>query len=196
MRETVTPMIEAMAREDEPVRTAFVAKGAFVIEDEKSASWLVRELRKIEDEEQAVKAATAERLEQLESDRARLMHLYGDQLRQWAEGEAKTRRRKTVTLPLAGASLTFRSVAASVVVEDLDAADPVARSLMYMKPATIDLAAYRKASAESLETRGRLLPGCKLIPAHESFSISFPAKDRSSAAKKGEKLAPPTVPTE
>lgn len=157
---------------------------AFTIDTEQKAAWVLRKIRTIQDEREAIKAATAERLEQLDADENSLMARFAEPLRVWAEGEAERRRRKTVTLPLAGASLTFRSVAASVVVQDKKTAAEVAVSLGYTKPATADLTAYKDAAVEALEKCGELLPGCAISEARESFGISFPKKgDKTTTAE-------------
>lgn len=50
---------------------------SFSVCDEKSATWFLRKLRIISEEKDAIKAATAQRLAELEADEARLTHLYG-----------------------------------------------------------------------------------------------------------------------
>ena len=72
---------------------------SFCIDSEKSATWLLSKLRRISEEKDAIKAATAQRLSELEADESRLTHLYGEQLKTWAEGESEKRRRQTITLP-------------------------------------------------------------------------------------------------
>lgn len=56
-------------------------KEAFSITDERSAVWYLRKIRQIGEEREAIKAATAQRLHELDVDQKRLEHLYSDQLR-------------------------------------------------------------------------------------------------------------------
>lgn len=156
----------------------------FAITDESSAGWYLRKLRTIEEEQEAIRAATAARLAELESDRRQLEHLFGDQLTQWARAEAERRRRKTITVPLAGMAVAFRTAPARLEIDDPTTAEDVARSLGYLKPAAVDLAAYRKAAQDALETRGELLPGCRMTDAAERVSVR-------RIDPKGESAAPP-----
>lgn len=141
----------------------------FTISDEKSATWLLRKLRMIDEEKDAIKAATAQRLKELEADEDRLTHLYGEQLRTWAQGESEARRRQTITLPLAGMALAFRKTPARVGITDQSAAiaEATARGLVKTAP---DMSAYRVAAQEALETSGELLPGVELKPESTSFA--------------------------
>lgn len=142
----------------------------FEIHDEKTATWYLRKLRTIEEEKAAVEAATAQRMAELDNDRRRLEALFGDQLTAWAREEAQRRRRKTVTVPLAGMSIAFRTAPARIEVEDRATAEEVARSLGYVRTAP-DLAAYRDAATKALADRGELLPGCRLTEELEKVSI-------------------------
>lgn len=153
----------------------------FEITDEKSAVWYLRKLRGIEEEQDAIRAATAQRLAELDADQKRLEHLYSDQLTAWARTEIERRRRKTITLPLAGMAISFRTAPARVEIEDRATAEDVARSLGYLKPAAPDLAGYRAAAVEALEARGELLPGCRLVEGAERVSVR-----RIDAIKAGE----------
>ncbi len=142
----------------------------FEIRDERGAAWYLRRLRAIDDERAAVTAATEQRVAELDADRRRLEHLYGDQLEAWARQEAQRRRRKTVTVPLAGMAIAFRTAPARVEVQDQDAARDVALTLGYVKTAP-DLCAYRKAAAQALADRGELLPGCRVVEESERVTV-------------------------
>lgn len=141
----------------------------FVITDEKGAVWLLREFRKIGEERDAIKAATAQRVAELDADEKQLTHLYEDQLRAWAEGESEKRRRQTITLPLAGMQVAFRKTAATLFVADpLKAAEEAtARGLVKTTP---DISGYRAAAETWMEQTGDLLPGFDRSPAGQSFS--------------------------
>ena len=155
-------------------------RARFEITDERSAVWYLRKLRAIEEERAAVEAATAQRLAELDTDRRRLEALFGGQLEAWAREESQRRRRKTITLPLAGVAVALRTVPARVEVEDRATAEDVARSLGYVRTSA-DLSAYRAAAVEALADRGELLPGCRLTEPTERVSVR-----RIDAARTGE----------
>ena len=100
---------------------------SFCIDSEKSATWFLSKLRRISEEKDAIKAATAQRLTELEADESRLTHLYAEQLRAWAQTESAARRRATITLPLAGMSVGFRKTPSRLEVTDQSAAFHVPR---------------------------------------------------------------------
>ena len=151
---------------------------SFSITDEKSATWFLRKMRIITEEKDAIKAATAQRLTELEADESRLTHLYGEQLKAWATTESEARRRQTITLPLAGMSVGFRKTPAGITITDQSAAiaEATLRGLVKTSP---DMSAYRMAAQEALEASGELLPGVELKPEGTSFAW------RAIAAKKG-----------
>lgn len=151
----------------------------FTIDNEKAASWLLSKLRAIEDEKSAIEEATRQRLDELTADYNRLMNRFGGELENWAQGERETRHRKTITLPLAGASLAFRTVPARV--ELADTASEIAATLGFMKAPTPDLSAFRKHAEEQLKETGELIPGVTMREAEERFYIKMPkAKGGSS----------------
>lgn len=162
----------------------FPERPRFEITDLRGLVWYARKMRQIGEEIDALKAASAARLAELESDRRRLEHLYSAQAEAVAREEAQRRRRKTITLPEAGCAVAIRTVTARVEIEDESTAAEVARSLGYMKMPTVDLSAYRAAATEALEQRGELLPGCRLAPETEKVSIRrLSAKDGEEASE-------------
>jgi hypothetical protein len=152
---------------------------AFVIDSEQSAAWFLRKLRTITEEKDAIKAATTQRLAELDADEKSLTGRFWEQLQAWAQSESETRRRQTITLPLAGASVSFRKSAARVEITDQSKAiaEATERGLVKTSP---DLVAYRTAAQEWLDTSGELLPGIELKPESTSFSW------KPIAAKKGD----------
>ena len=174
---TATPTTEARDQAENATRPRFE------ITDERSAVWYLRKLRSIEEEKAAVEAATAQRLAELDTDRRRLEALFGGQLEAWAREESQHRRRKTITLPLAGVAVALRTVPARVEVDDRATAEDVARSLGYVRTSA-DLSAYRDAATKALADRGELLPGCRLTQESERVSV------RRIGAKDGEQEAP------
>lgn len=156
----------------------------FTITDEKGAVWLLRKLRAIDEERDAIKAATAQRLAELDADEKQLKHLYGDQLKAWADGEREKRRRQTITVPLAGMALTFRKSAATLFVADpiKAAEEATARGLVKTSP---NLTGYRAEVEAWFEKTGELLPGFDRKPESESFTWK-PIKAKESAESAGE----------
>ena len=153
-------------------------KAEFHIDSEQSASWLLRKLRGIEEEKLAVRAATDQRIAELEADRERLMGRFGSELEAWARSESEKRRRKTITIPLAGCAVAFRTVPACVVVEPTTGAE-IATMLGFVKAPAPDLAAFRKHAQEHLESTGELLPGVMVREAEKRFSIRLPKGSES-----------------
>lgn len=148
----------------------------FGITDEKSATWLLRKLRAIDEETEAITLATAQRVKELQADRERLMGRFGSELEAWAREESAKRHRKTITLPLAGMAVAFRTNPARLVVESEADAITTARAVA---PQTFtietvekfDRAAFLVHAKATLETSGELLPGVSLTEERESFSV-------------------------
>ena len=155
----------------------------FHITDESSAVWLLRKLRGLEEEQDAIKAATAQRIEELTADKNRLIGRFGAELEAWARQEAEARRRKTITVPLAGCSVAFRANPSRL--ETTEEAGEIAITLGFTKAPAPDLTAYRKHAQAHLEATGELLPGLVMTEARESFGIRFPKS-------KGGSEEPPT----
>lgn len=124
----------------------------------------------IEAEQEAIRAATLQRLAELDSDRARLEHLFGSQLAAWAREEAARRRRRSVTVPLAGACIAFRTVPSRLEMIDRQAAGDVALTLGMVTSAP-DLRAYAEHARAHFAATGELLPGIGRSAEGESVSI-------------------------
>lgn len=157
------------------------AKAVFTIDSEKAASWLLSKLRAIEDEKAAIEDATRQRLDELTADYNRLMNRFGGELENWARGEAEARRRKTITLPLAGSSVAFRVVAARV--ELTDTAAEIATTLGFMKAPAPDLSAFRKHAEAQLKETGELIEGATIREAEERFYIKTPKASTATTQK-------------
>ena len=166
-----------MEEEDEVIIDTPTPKGAdFRIDSESAATWYVGKLRRIEQERAAIKAATTERLRQLDASEARLKGRFDADLKLWAQEQVKERRRKSITLPLAGATVSLREVPESVTYSE----DPQAKAALaeiaissgFVKT-TADLTAYKKHGAEWLKETGELLPGLTIRERSEALSIKF-----------------------
>lgn len=122
--------------------------------------------------------ATAQQLRELDSDDNSLMGRFGGELENRARGEAETRRRKTITLPLAGCSVAFHIPPARLDMDD--SALEIAATLGFMKAPTPNLVAFRKHAQEQLEQTGEVIPGAVLRPAEEKFRVVLPKAKESA----------------
>lgn len=166
-----------MEEEDEVIIDTPTPKGAdFRIDSENAATWYVGKLRRIDQERAAIKAATGERLRQLDASEARLKGRFDADLKLWTQEQAKERRRKSITLPLAGATVSLRDVPEAVTYSE----DPTAKAALaeiaitagFVKTSA-DLTAYKKHGADWLAQTGELLPGLTVRERSESLSIKF-----------------------
>ena len=151
-------------------------KTEFHIDSESTATWLLTKVRQIEEEQEAIKAATAQRLSELTADRERLMGRFSAELEAWARSESEKRRRKTITLPLAGYAVSFRAVPSRLVVESeadaITTARAVAPELVSVETREIfDKAGFLAYAKTKLEETGELLPGLAVTEEKESFSV-------------------------
>jgi len=167
---------------------------AFGITDEKSATWLLRKLRAIDEEQEAIKAATDQRVKELQADRERLMGRFGSELEAWAREESAKRHRKTITLPLAGMAVAFRTNPARLVVESEADAITTARAVAPQTLTTetvekFDRAAFLAHAKATLESTGEVLPGVSLTEERESFSVKA-IKKGGEATGEATKLQP------
>ena len=155
----------------------------FQITDEASAAWYLRKLGAIDGEIEAIRAATLQRVEELQSDRARLEGRFGAELEAWARQESEKRRRRTVTVPLAGMAVSFRTVAPRLELEPMKAAE-VAFTLGFVTPPGVpvaDLRAFQAHAQSHFDATGELLPGVRRTEERESVKVG-PIR----AARRGE----------
>lgn len=145
----------------------------FQITDESSAAWYLRKLAGIDAEIEAIKAATLQRIEELQADRAGLERRFGGELEAWARGEAEKRRRRTVTVPLAGMAISFRTVAPRLELEPMKAAE-IAFTLGFVTPPSepvADLGAFKAHAEKIFSETGELLPGVRRTEERESVKV-------------------------
>lgn len=160
-------------------------KQTFLIDSEDRAAWLLRKLKAIRAEQEGIRAATEKRLEELESDYRALVGKFGQQLESWAQGEAEKRRRRTVTVPLAGCSLAFRTVPGKLVesAEGGPTRAEIAATLGFMtepqEPAP-DLRKLSEHARQHFAETGEILPGYEFAEARQSFKIDFSLKGESA----------------
>ncbi len=156
----------------------------FMVTDASSAAWVLRKIAAREAEIALVKAQAAEIVKGLQSGLDSFKGRYEPQLEAWARSVVDATGGKSKTVKTLGGNLSFRTVPAVLEITDTGSASEVAITLGLVKPAPVDLAAYREAAKVALEERGELLPGVELRPARESFSIRFPKG--KGAASEGE----------
>jgi hypothetical protein len=151
---------------------------AFIIDTEDKATWYARKLKAIHDEREAIKAATAARVAELDADERGLRAKFDQQLESWAMGEADKRRRRTVTLPLAGVALKFRAVPGKLI-ETKDGGTTraeIAVTLGFMTEPTEaqpDVKRYTAHARQQFEETGELLPGFEFKDPCQSFTIDL-----------------------
>lgn len=147
-------------------------KERFTIDSAERADWLLKKLMHLDAEKATVEAMAAQRIEELEADRNRLLARFGGELENWARTEAETRRRQTVTLSYG--SVSFRKVASRLTVTSEADAITTARAVLPQAIQTVerfDKAAYLAHAKATLETTGELLPGIETTEERTSFSI-------------------------
>lgn len=155
---------------------------SFHIDSAERADWLLKKLMHLDAEKATITAMAAQRIEELEADKNRLMGRFSGELEAWAREEAERRRRQTVTLSYG--SVSFRKVASRLTVTSEADAITTARAVLPEAIQTVehfDKAAYLAHAKTTLETTGELLPGIETTEERTSFSIKF----GSSASKKG-----------
>ncbi len=163
----------------EPMNEPTATPEAFHITDEAGANWYARKLAGIEAERARVRAQAARIVAQLDSDEKSLRDRFEAETREWARQEIETRykgRRRSLTL-LQG-TFAFRSVPATLRVDDMAAALSTAASLGAVK---VDETTYRKAALDARKATGELLPGVVIVPEREHFGVSF-GKDSDARA--------------
>jgi hypothetical protein len=157
------------------------APEAFIIDSEDKATWYARKLKAIHDEREAIKAATAARIAELDADERSLRARFDSQLESWAMGETERRRRKTITLPLAGVALKFRAVAGKIT-ESKDAGQvraEIAVTLGFMTEPTApapDVKRYAAHARQQFEEHGEILPGFEFTEARNAFTVDLAPK--------------------
>lgn len=149
-------------------------KPEFRIDSAEKADWLLRKLLHIDAEKATIEAMAAQRVKELEADRAQLLARFGSELEAWARGEAETRRRQTVTLSYG--SVSFRKVPARLTITSEADALTTARAVLPQAIRTetrelFDKDAYLAHAKATLESTGELLPGIETTEERTSFSI-------------------------
>lgn len=168
MNQTQLPTIEG--QEQGAVETPFM------VTDRQSAEWVLRRIAARQAEIDLVKAQAAEMVRSLQSGLDSFKGRFEPQLEAWAREQLQMTGGKSKTVKTLGGNLSFRTVPAALEITDAGSASEVAITLGLVKPAPVDLVAYRKAAQEALDRTGELLPGVEIRPERESFSIRF-AKD-------------------
>jgi hypothetical protein len=191
--ETAFPEGKTLPGQVQPPAPAFTAPGdpkkPFEIIDEQTATWYARKLKGIHDEREAIKAATLARIAELDADERSLRARFDQQLESWAMGESERRRRKTITLPLAGVALKFRALAGRLI-EAKDGGTvraELAQTLGFMTPPTApapDVKRYAAHARAQFEEHGEILPGFEFTEPRQSFIVDLaPSKGKETDAQ-------------
>jgi hypothetical protein len=91
---------------------------AFCIEDEKSASWVVRKIVAAREYGERVKEWAAQERRRAEREEQTLMFLFGRQVERWVQTEITRLNGKRKSLVLPGGTVGFRTSTAKLVVDD------------------------------------------------------------------------------
>lgn len=125
-----------------PINAAFGTGGdtteaeRFTIDSAERADWLLKRLMHLDAEKATVEAMAAQRVEELEADKNRLMARFGGELEAWARTEAEKRHRQTITLMYGAVS--FRKVAARLTVTSEADAITTARAVLPQAITTVE----------------------------------------------------------
>jgi hypothetical protein len=90
----------------------------FMVEDEESASWVVRRIVAAREYGERVKQWAAQERRRAEREEQTLMYLFGRQVERWVQSEITRMNGKRKSLALPGGTVGFRTVAAKLVVDD------------------------------------------------------------------------------
>ena len=90
----------------------------FVVNDERSANWLVRRIIAARDYGDRVKDWAAQERRRAEREEQTLMYLYGRQIERWVQEEITRPNGKRKSLVLPGGTVGFRRAPAKLVVDD------------------------------------------------------------------------------
>ena len=163
----------------EPIITP--AAPIFCIDSDCAADWLLKQLAALDAESALLTQQHQAAVKRVDSDRAGLLHLYGEQIEAYAAQKVAQDKRSRKSIILPHGTLAFRSVPACIKISDPAAAMEAAKQFsmpnMVRTVETLDTARYQKAAQCALEAQGAILPGVEVLPARESFSIKFGAKE-------------------
>ena len=118
---------------------------------------------------------------QVDTDEKRLRDRFEAEAREWARAELAKRGNRRRSLALLQGTFAFRTVPATLRVDDTAAALNTAVSVGAVR---VDTAAYRAAALEARDATGELLPGVVIVPEHETFAVRF-GKDTDTSATGG-----------
>jgi hypothetical protein len=154
----------------EPTET--VETDRFHIDSDGAANWYLRKLANIEAEQRRVRAQAEAIVKQLEADAERLRYLYEGELEEFVRQKLSTSGSRRKSVHFLQGTAGFRTVPKCIRIADtLAALDYAIRCLpeAVKMQAVLDTAGYRQV----VEETGEMLPGVEVVPASESFRVSF-----------------------
>ena len=152
---------------------------AFCIDTAERADWLLRKLGNLAAEKSRITAQAAAIVAQLDTDTARLMHLYGAQLEAFAREELARRGNRRRSLTLLQGTCAFRSVPGGFRLADPAAALEHVQNEPSGYAGLIDLVPrlrtddYRAIAQRHYEETGELLPGTEDRADRETLTVKF-----------------------
>ncbi len=129
-----------------------------------------------------VKSQAAQIIAQLDADEKSLRARFEAEAREWARAELAKRGNRRRSLTLLQGTFAFRTVPATLRVDDTAAALNIAVEVGAVK---VDADAYRRHAVDTLKATGEILPGCVPVGEREHFSVRF---GKDSAAKEGDEV--------
>ena len=143
----------------------------FSVQDESSANWLLRRVLASRDYGEKVKAFAQQELRRAEREERTLLFLFGRQLQAWTKGELQklNGRRKSLALP--AGILSFKTVPASLQIDDEQAVLAWAKKHLPAAVLTVEKLS-RSILSDHFKHSGEV-PDCgaHVEPERQSFSI-------------------------
>jgi len=149
----------------------------FHIVDEAAALWYLRKLANLQAERQRVKRQAEAMIAALDTETESLKHRFAGELEHWAREELQRKGNRRKTLHTLQATLRFRKVEGYLSIAEevpaIEYADNEELSQCLAIKWELNRPAYLDEARRRLEATGELLPGVRVVPDRESFTVSF-----------------------
>lgn len=142
----------------------------FCVNDEKSAAWVVRRIIAARHHAEAVRDWAALETRRAQREEERLLYLFGAQLQRWTDDEVTKLRGRRRSISLPDGTLGFRTVPASLRINDESL---VIRWAVRSCPSAVaTVQRLRKTPImEYFEATGELPEGAEIVAPHPNFYI-------------------------